>query len=260
MLVLLDPVTMTYIHPLVPGCETELLSRPSALDIPSGLLTSKMKPKYSTCSFFHAHFNFIPAHALKALEILSPRIQTSEGSHHTKLQMSDGKLSFRDRAVVTSVGTTTTTVRLRRHRTCSSEPGEMGHEYRDIGTMDVDDPMEVTTSPLPSIFSSLTTLCANYHHLGTTPSAAAETVPDNNNPILEAMGTMSIETPQQNPAKHNATKAAMQTSTALSNDSNFILPRIARHLHEHHKRWMARPIARQEAYPASHDLDAASML
>jgi hypothetical protein len=135
----------------------------------------------------------------------------------------------------------------------------MDHEYKDVEMMDLDDPMEVTTSPLSSIFSSLTTLCANYHHLGTTPSAAAETVPDNNNPILEAMGTMSIETPQQNPAKHNATKAAMRTSTALSNDSNFISPRIARHLHEHHKLLMTRPVARRQVYPAYHDVDAASM-
>jgi hypothetical protein len=84
-------VTMTYVHPLVPGYETELLSRPSALDILSGLLTSKMKPKYSTCSLFRVHFNFISAHGLKALEILFPRIQTSERCRHTKLQMPDGK-------------------------------------------------------------------------------------------------------------------------------------------------------------------------
>ena len=79
----------------------------------------------------------------------------------------------------------------------------MDHEYRDIEMVDLDDPMEVTTSPLPSSFSSLTTLCANYHQLGTTPTAA-ETVSDNGNPILEVMGTMSTETLQQNPAKHDA--------------------------------------------------------
>jgi hypothetical protein len=90
----------------------------------------------------------------------------------------------------------------------------MDHEYKDVEMMDLDDPMEVTTSLLPSSFSSLTTLCANYHQLGTTHSTAEETVSDSSNPILKAMGTMSIEATQQNPAKHNATKAAMRTSSA----------------------------------------------
>ena len=100
--------------------------------------------------------------------------------------------------------------------------------------MDLGDPMEVTKSDLPSSFSFLTTLCSNYHQLGTTPSTATETVSDNSNPILKAMDLMFIETPQQNPVKHNPTKAAMQTSTAHSNDSSFISSCTARHLHEYH--------------------------
>jgi hypothetical protein len=126
--------------------------------------------------------------------------------------------------------------------------------------MGLDDPMEVTTSRLQSSSSSLTTHFANYHPLSTTSSTAAETVFDNSNPILEAMEPMSIETPKQNPAKHDATKAAMRTSTSLSDGSSFTSLYIARHLHEHHKRWMTRPLACRQAYPASHGVDAASML
>src|ERR1700727_2323884 len=59
---------------------------------------------------------------------------------------------------------------------------------------------------------------------------------------------------------HNTRKAAMRTSTAFSNDSSFISPRIARRLHEHHTCWMARPVAHRQAYQASYDMDVASML
>ena len=87
-----------------------------------------------------------------------------------------------------------------------------------------------------TVLLSLTTLCANYHQLGTTPSTAAKTVSDNSNPIPEAMGHRVHRDPSTEPGQGQCQKAAMQTSTELSNDSNFISPRIARHLHEHHKR------------------------
>jgi hypothetical protein len=220
---------MACIHPLVPGSGTELLSRPITLISPGAEI-------FDLIIFFHMPFNSIQAHVLKMLEILflvsnpfksvpqkkSRRCQIMTSYHSAiELWLSQPWNNSYCRGTMAS------------HDPCSSEPGNMDYEYKDTKIRDLVDSMEMAESPLSSS-SSLATLRANYHQLGTTPFTAAEIALDNHNPKLEAMTPTSIKTSYQNPAKHNATKAAIRTSTALSNDSSFILFHIARHLRASH--------------------------
>jgi hypothetical protein len=63
----------------------------------------------------------------------------------------------------------------------SSGPGDMDHECRDIEMMDLDDPMEVTTNPLPSSFIldyTLRQLSLTGHHSSQDRAESRRTTPD----------------------------------------------------------------------------------
>src|SRR3954471_9642782 len=70
---------MACIHSLVPGCETKLLSRPIVLILPD-LLISKMKLKYSTCSFFTCISIHSGSCTQSARDSLSPNTNLSKGA------------------------------------------------------------------------------------------------------------------------------------------------------------------------------------
>jgi hypothetical protein len=128
---------MACIHSHVPGCETELLSRPSAIDTawPANLQfhsgSCTQSPRDSLSSY--PNFWKVPPH-----KITDPRWQAIIP------RLNCGHVSFWSNDYYCA---TTTSQGL-----CSSAPGDMDHECMDIEMMDLDDPMEVTTSPLSSSF------------------------------------------------------------------------------------------------------------